>query len=126
LVAGEAGMMKLAPGLVQIPDVSFIAFASLPGGRRPRKPIPEMVPDLAVEILSPSNTPQEMRLKLAAYFDHGVRLVWLVDPRKRTVDVYTSRRHRTTFKETQTLTGGAVLPGFKLKLKELFAELDEA
>jgi Uma2 family endonuclease len=126
LVAGEAGMMKLAPGLVQIPDVSYVSFANLPGGKRPRAPIPNIVPDLAVEVLSPSNTPQELRLKLARYFEHGVRLVWLVDARRRTVEVYTSRTKRTVVKESQTLTGGNVLPGLKIKLRELFAELDES
>jgi Uma2 family endonuclease len=126
IVAGEGGTLKFAPGLVYIPDVSFVAFASLPGGKRPRAPIPPIIPDLAVEILSVSNTPKEMQRKLGAYFKYGVRLVWFVDPKKRTVEVFTSPKTKVVLKENQILTGGDLLPGFKLKLRELFAELDES
>ncbi|HTI50980.1 MAG TPA: Uma2 family endonuclease [Planctomycetaceae bacterium] len=126
IVAGEAGTLKFAPGLVFIPDVSFVAFASLPGGKRPREPIPHIIPDLAVEILSPSNTAKEMQRKLVAYFRNGVKLVWFVDPQQRTVEVYTAPKSRTVLKASQVLTGGSVLPGFRLKLRDLFAELDEA
>jgi Uma2 family endonuclease len=125
LVAGEAGMLKLAPGLIQVPDVSFVSVDRLPNGKRPRTPAPNLVPDLAVEVISPSNTVREMQRKLAVYFKAGVRLVWLVYPRKRTVDVYTAPRTKTVLKEDDTLTGGEVLPGLKINLKELFAELDE-
>src|SRR5947209_930018 len=52
IAAGADGMMRLAPGLVRIPDVSFVSAARLPGGRMPREPIPELVPDLAIEVLS--------------------------------------------------------------------------
>jgi Uma2 family endonuclease len=124
-VAGEAGTLKLAPGLVQIPDVSFVSAERLRGGKRPRDPIPYLVPDLAVEVLSLSNTAKEMQRKLVAYFDAGVRLVWFVEPRKRTVEVYTAPKARTVLRETDTLTGGEVLPGLEINLKELFAELDE-
>ncbi len=119
-------MLKFDPGLVYIPDVSYVAYASLPGGKRPRGPIPPIIPDLAVEVLSVSNTPKEMQRKLTAYFKHGVRLVWYVDPRERTIEVFESPKSRTVLKEHQTLSGGDVVPGFKLKLRDLFAELDEA
>lgn len=125
LVAGEQGPLKLAPGVIQVPDVSFVSAGRLRGGKRPRTPIPHLVPDLAVEIISPSNTPQEMQRKLAAYFKAGVRLVWLVYPIKRTVVVYTAPRTKTTLNASDTLTGGKVLPGLEIQLKDLFAELDE-
>ena len=54
----------------------------------------------------------------------GTRLVWYVDPRSRTVRVYTSPKSQTTLGEDQTLDGGDVLPGFTLRLRDLFAELD--
>ena len=64
IVAGAAGMLRLAPGRVRIPDVSFISWDRLPQRRVPRQPIPDLVPDLAVEVLSEGNTPREMEQKL--------------------------------------------------------------
>ena len=124
LVAGEGGMLKLAKGLVRIPDVSFVSFARLPGRKSPGRPIPNLVPNLAVEVLSVSNTTREMKRKLVDYFAAGVDLVWLVDPKTRTAKVYASTSASTLVTGNQTLTGGTVLPGFKLKLKDLFGLLD--
>ncbi len=123
IVAGESGMMRLAPGLVRIPDVSFISWASLPDGRMPHVSIADFAPDLAVEIISRGNTRQEMERKLRDYFAAGTRLVWYVyhEP-KREVRVYASPEEYTTVGENETLDGGAVLPGFQLPLAELFAE----
>jgi Uma2 family endonuclease len=90
IVAGEGGMLKLAVGLVRIPDVSFVSRSQLPAGKPPRHPIPRLVPDLAVEVLSTSNTRREMIRKRAEYFDAGVELVWMVDPKSRSVEVYTA------------------------------------
>ncbi len=124
LVTGEAGLIRLAPGLVRIPDVAFISWSRLPERRVPTEPIPDLVPDLVVEVLSESNTPGEMRRKRREYFEAGVRLVWLIDLKMRTVDVYTDVHSMTTRSEADTLDGGSVLPGFTLSLCELFAELD--
>jgi Uma2 family endonuclease len=73
IVSGEASMMRLFPGLVRIPDVAFASWDRIPGGCVPSEPIPNLVPDLAVEILSASNTAQEMSLKRPEYFAAGVR-----------------------------------------------------
>jgi Uma2 family endonuclease len=124
LVTGEGGMMRLVSGLVRIPDVAFISWGRLPDRRVPTDPIPDVAPDLAVEVLSTSNTAGEMARKCQEYFAAGVRLVWLVDPETRTVAVYTAPDQSTTLHEEQTLAGGAVLPGFALPVRELFAELD--
>jgi Uma2 family endonuclease len=80
-----------------------------------------LYPDLAVEVLSKSNTEKEMKRKLREYFEAGTRLVWLVDPKARTVRVYTSPRKFKLLTEDQTLDGGEVLPGFELSLRKLFA-----
>lgn len=124
LVTGGAGLMRLAPGLVRIPDIAFISWSRLPERRVPTEPIPDLVPDLVVEVLSESNTPGEMRHKRREYFEAGVRLVWLVDLKTRTVDIYTDIDQVTTRGEADTLDGGLVLPGFTLELRELFARLD--
>jgi Uma2 family endonuclease len=123
-VTGEGGMMKLAKGLVRIPDVAFVSTRRLPGGKPPRRPIPRLAPNLAVEVLSESNTAREMERKLIDYFDAGVELVWFVDPRARTVEVFTSIDSSKLLKVGQTMTGGTVVAGFRLKLRELFAALD--
>jgi Uma2 family endonuclease len=120
-LAGESGSTRLMPGLVRIPDVSFISWDRLPNRMIPSEPILGLAPDLAVEVLSPSNTRREMALKVRDYFLAGVRLVWLVDPGKRTVRVYTAPDESTRLTEGQALDGGDVLPGLRLPLREVFS-----
>ena len=122
-VLGEAGMLRLAPGLIRIPDVAFLSKDKFPGGRFPRDAAWSLAPDLAVEVLSSGNTDKEMTEKLHDYFTAGTRLVWYVDPRKRQVQVFTSPETSRIVTQDQMLDGGDVLPGFELSLKELFAEL---
>jgi Uma2 family endonuclease len=123
-VSGADGLMRLAPGLVRIPDVAFIRWEQFPNRQIPRTPIPNLAPDLAVEVLSPSNTEEEMDRKRQDYFGVGCKLVWLVDPDARTVTVFTGPDQSAVLREDQTLDGGTVLPGFSLPLRQLFAELD--
>ena len=121
IVLGADGTLRLMPGLVRIPDVSFISWDKFPNRELPAEPIPDLVPDLAVEVLSEGNTAEEMRRKLREYFKVGVRLVWLIDPATRTAEVYSSPRKKTTIPADGTLDGGTVLPGFRLALQELFS-----
>jgi Uma2 family endonuclease len=123
-VTGADGIVELMPDLVRIPDVAFASWDRLPNRQRPTAPVPRLVPNLAVEVLSRSNTPGEMAAKRQDYFTVGVQLVWEIDPAARTVAVYTAADQATTLWEKDTLDGGAVLPGFTLSVKELFAELD--
>jgi Uma2 family endonuclease len=120
LVAGEGGMLQLAINLVRIPDVSFISWERVPGGEVPEEPVPRVVPDLVVEVISKSNTRKEMEEKLAEYFEKGVRLVWYVRPKSRVVDVYTAPDHFTRLTASMRLDGGDVLPGFSVSVGELF------
>ena len=90
----------------------------------PTEPVPDLAPDLAVEVLSAGNTPGEMARKRQEYFAAGVHFVWQVDPDTRTVEVFTAPDQSTVLHEAQTLAGGTVLPGFTLPLQELFGELD--
>jgi Uma2 family endonuclease len=124
-VAGEGGMMQLRRALVRIPDVAFMSWASLPGGRLPPDAAPLLAPDLAVEILSPSNTRREMARKLREYFEAGAKLVWYIDPDPRTVAVYVEPENPTVLTEQDVLDGGTVVPGFTLALRDLFAVLDQ-
>jgi Uma2 family endonuclease len=123
IVVGADGPCLIFPDQVRIPDVSFVAWESLPDGRLPDHPVPKLVPDLAVEILSPGNTPAEMQRKLQDYFRAGVRLVWYIDARGNKARCYTSPEHCVEIDENGVLDGGEVLPTFKLMLKDL---LDQA
>jgi Uma2 family endonuclease len=96
-----------------------ISWDRLPGRESPRKPIPDLAPDLAVEMLGEGNTKAEMTRKLQEYFDAGVILVWLIDPRKRTARVFSSIEKSTLVREHQALDGGEVLPGFAVRLSDL-------
>ncbi len=95
IVTTGGGMMRLFPGLVRMPDVAFASWDRIPGRRVPTEPIAEFAPDLAVEVLSPSNTPAEMARKRREYFQAGVRLVWEVNPKARTVAVFDSPERST-------------------------------
>jgi Uma2 family endonuclease len=123
LVAGADGGLRLMPGLVRIPDISFISWRQLPNKEIPTDPIPELAPDLAVEVLSETNTREEMQRKLKDYFLAGVQLVWYVDPDDRSVSVYTAPDQSTRLREGRTLDGGAVLPGFAVPVRQLFARV---
>ncbi len=94
-----------------------------PGGKLPNVQIPSVAPDLAIEVLSPNNPEGEMRRKLEDYFAAGVSLVWYIDPAAKTAKVYTAADRCSVLDETQSLSGGEVLPGFELALRDLFAEL---
>lgn len=124
LVTGEGGMVRLFPGLVRIPDVAFVRWESIPGGQVPQEPIPDLAPDLAVEVLSGSNTPKEMRRKRSEYFAAGVQVVWMIDPETRCASVFQAPSESQQLTALDTLTGEPVLPGFSLPLAELFSHLD--
>jgi Uma2 family endonuclease len=124
LITAPDGTVRLWAGRVRMPDVAFTSWERMPNRRRPPEPIPSLAPDLAVEVLSRSNTPEEMRLKRQDYFKAGVRLVWEIDPEKRTVSVYVAPAGPVVLTAADMLDGGAVLPGFALPLRDLFAELD--
>jgi Uma2 family endonuclease len=124
LVSGADGMVRLFPGLVRIPDVAFVSWERIPGRQVPAEPIPDLAPDLAVEVLSPGNTPAEMSRKRKEYFAAGVRLIWEIDAEARTVTIFQPATIQQTLDSQQTLGGDPVLPGLAISLPELFAELD--
>ena len=127
LVTGEGGTIRFAPGLVRVPDVAFISWSRVPGGRVPEEPVPQLVPDLAVEVLSEGNTKPEMERKRPEYFEAGVEVVWEVDPEERTVAVYLKGQDQPmVFDQTRTIECGGSLAGFHLVLADLFAELDQS
>ena len=125
IVAGPDGMIELAPGLVRIPDVSFISRDQFPDGRPGPEAVPLLSPTLAVEVLSDSNTKAEMARKLREYFAAGSKLVWYLDPVARSVRVHAAVDTFTDLDESGTLDGGDVLPSFRLPIREWFARAED-
>ncbi len=118
IVAESGFVLERHPDTVRGPDVAFVARERY--GEQPPKKWAEFAPDLAVEVLSPSDRPSRMTEKVAQYFGAGTRLVWLIDPEDRTAIVYTSLADIRLLTEDDTLDGGAVLPGFSCLLADLF------
>ena len=120
IAAGPDGTLRLTSGLLRVPDVSFVSWDRLPDRKKPSGPVPTLNLDLAVEVLSKANTKKEIRRKLHEYFDSGVTLVWLIDPKKKNARVYTSIDDSMLLTEDDSLDGEKILPGFRLSLRELF------
>jgi Uma2 family endonuclease len=119
-VLGADGTLRVLPKMVRMPDVSYISWDRVPGGEFPPEPIPDLVPNLAVEVFSAGNTRKEMQRKLKDYFLAGVELVWIVYPKTQTAEAYTSPTTRKRIGKTGTIDGGSVLPGFSLSVPALF------
>jgi Uma2 family endonuclease len=101
----------------RLPDISYI------GGKRPvveKGSVPRM-PDLAVEVKSPDDSLKSMREKARYYLAHGTQLVWLVDPEKRLVEVYTPDDEQV-LTENEALSGGNVLSDFTLPVRDIFVD----
>jgi Uma2 family endonuclease len=109
-----------------VPAVCFIARGRIPRDAQGRLAEDVMLaPDLMIEVVSPGLTVAEMERKLTHGIRNGVRLGWLVRPRQRQVRVFRPGRASESLGSGQTLSGEDVVPGFKLKIDELFAWLDE-
>lgn len=126
IVLGSDAVLRLFPQQARAPDVCFVSKPSLARDKPSRsKPIPVLIPDLAVEVLSKSNTPKEIDLKLHQYFTSGVRLAWVIDPKRRIATIHTALTERTPIELDGVLDGGKVVPGFRVTLRELFDQADE-
>jgi Uma2 family endonuclease len=115
---GETGYrLERDPDTVRAPDVAWFAPGRLPQGIQG---YPEMAPDLAVEIKSPSNSNPEMAAKAMMWLSYGSREVWVADPERTTVTVYRSFAEPVVLTEDDTLEGGDLLPGFSVPVWQLF------
>lgn len=124
VILGEAGFLRVFPGQVRAPDVTFIPWSAFPGGRPPDEPFWSVAPDLIVEVLSPTNTTAEIDRKLTELFRLGCKLAWVIDPETESAKVYTSAKRFKEYERTATLDGGKGLPGFTLSLADLFAHTE--
>lgn len=104
------------------PDVAFVSAKRWPLHRElPESGDWDVVPDLAVEVVSPNDEFSDVVAKVREYFEYGVLRVWVILPDQRQMYVYESSTQVRILAAGQTLTGGDILPGFTLPLADLFA-----
>ena len=119
-LSGSDSLTRVAPGQVREPDVSFFRWERFPDEKVPQVPIVDRAPDLAIEVLSRGNTKKEIDRKRREFFAAGTRLMWIMNPRKKTVEVWTDAETCRTLTEGDTLDGGDVLPGFSIPTHDWF------
>jgi Uma2 family endonuclease len=107
------------PKQVRMPDTSFVAAGRLPGNQTPDGHI-KIAPDLAVEVISPNEVYEEVEGKVKDYRSAGVKLVWVISPKSRTVLIRRLDGTCAEVGESGTLSGEDVIPGFTCAVAELF------
>lgn len=117
---GETGyLLGRNPDTVRGPDLSFVSAARLAAAPDETRFFPG-APDLAIEIASPGDRPGALQAKVADYLAAGAGLVWVVDPQAKTVTTYRTLRPPRRLAENAQLDGEEVLPGFSIRVGELF------
>ncbi len=118
--AAETGfILSRKPDTVRAPDAAFVSSSR--AAQQPRKEgYFEGAPDLAVEVISPEDTVQEIEEKVLEYLQAGTKLVWVVHPRTETITVYRSLDKVRVLTVKDTLGGDDVLPGFSVRVQEIF------
>ena len=120
LVGSDSGVwLERDPDTVREPDIAFTSVERLPLGED-LAGYAEAVPDLVVEVASPGDGRREVHDKAHMWINHGVRLVWVVQPETRTVDVYRPGGEVATLGERDALDGLDVLPGFSCEVSAVF------
>ena len=107
------------PDTVRAPDVAFVRREQIPESGITKRFWPG-APDLAVEVLSPGDTYEEVDEKVEDWLGAGTRAVWIVNPKRRSVSVYRTMTDVTRLSEEDELDGGDVVPGFRCKVSEIF------
>jgi Uma2 family endonuclease len=122
LINGAQGSYQIFaddPKKVRIPDVSFTQRERLPESG-PAEGHSRIAPDLIVEVISPNDLAMEVSIKVMDFLGAGVRLVWVVNPFLRDVQVYRANGRRLLLEASDTLDGEDILPGFQCLIEELF------
>lgn len=120
LVTESGYVLERRPDTVRGPDVSFVTTEHLPATGVP-KAFFEGTPDLAVEVVSPSNTPAQVNAKVREYLRSGAQQVWVAYPDERAVVAHHKDGSVQRYEEGDALEGGKLLPGFSLAVREIFA-----
>jgi len=111
---------RLSNDLLLSPDVSFVSNARLKKILVAPEKFLYGAPDLAVEVLSPSDRMREINRKLDHYFEFGTKMAWLVNWPKEQIIIYTPDSVESLTRPSDTLTAENLLPGFKCKLRAIF------
>ena len=120
LAGSDAGViLERDPDTVREPDIAFISAARLPLTERVTSYY-EIIPDIVVEVKSPSDSRREVNDKARMWRSYGVPLVWAAYPETRTIDVHRADGSITTLRENDVLDGGEILPGFSVPVREIF------
>ena len=120
IFAAETGfILKRDPDTMRAPDVAFITETRLPVDDIPDSYI-EIVPDLVVEVVSPSDSRRDVEEKIEDWLDAGVRLVWVIRPATRSATVYGCMKDALQLSEGDSLNGEDVVPGFSCRVGDLF------
>lgn len=122
VVLGPDGQLKIKPETIRVPDVCFITRERLKKSDFRQVPIASVSPNLAIEVISPSNSKREMTDKLAEYFATGSEEVWYVYPEERELHQFTSIDSWKVLKESDTLTSPRLLPDFSLSIASIFVD----
>ncbi len=116
----ESGyILATNPDTVRGPDISFLSTEKIPSAGIPTGYI-KGVPDLVVEIVSPSDTASIMQAKVEDYLTYGTQLVWVIYPRRKTVMIHHPDGTAHTLHQDDTLSGEGVLPGFSCFVNDIF------
>ncbi len=118
---GVGYILARNPDRVRIPDASFVSRERIPATGLPEGYWP-LAPDLAVEIVSPNDSAESLHARVREYLAAGTRLVWVVWPRSRSVTEYVPSGESREFQADGQLSGGEVLPGFTVRVAELFEQ----
>lgn len=118
MVSNDTGVLtERDPDTLLAPDLAYWSRQRL--AELPERFV-EVPPDLAIEVVSPADPQTYVQRKVLHYLDHGVRLVWVVDPKPQTVMIYRARHDVCILAEQEEITGGDVLPGFSCRVAEYF------
>ncbi len=112
---------RTARGNIRSPDVSVMRKERLPDGKSPVG-FADGTPDLAIEVISPSERTSDILEKIAEYFESGTQEVWLLFPERQQVHRYTANLEVEVLNENDILKGEPILPGFEVRVGDLFAE----
>lgn len=122
VLAAETGfLIEQDPDTIRAPDAAFVAKARI----EQNEPVAGFwrgAPDLAVEVISPSESYVQVDQKVTQWLEAGCRIVWVINPRRQTVQVFDQQTPKqiNVLNAADTITGGEVLPGFELQVEKLF------
>ena len=124
LDVGVATGFRLGPDTLRFPDVHITTWERMAAYDQDAGGFPNFAPDVAIEVVSPSNSPSELARKTGEYFANGARTVWIVDPEPRTVTIRRPGQRERVYGVGDVLSGEPEIPGFACPVADIFAVLD--